>query len=299
MRSMTGFGVGDARVPGGRVVAEIRSVNQRFLDVRARVPRELADLSLFAEQVARERLRRGRVDLVVHTEGTLASGVTLDKERARTALRAFAELSAELAGGPDALPIAKEIPLSLLATVPDLFAPPSGHAVEALRAAVKQAIERAVDAMEAMCKREGEALAADLNGRAAALRELVAEVAQLADTTRDAARRRMRERVVRLLSDAALEVDAARVETEVVLLADRSDVTEEVTRLGSHLDQLGSVLQAEHGEPVGRRLDFLLQEMLREANTLGAKAQDAALSHRVVAVKVELERLREQVQNIE
>ena len=100
-------------------------------------------------------------------------------------------------------------------------------------------------------------------------------------------------------ADAALDVDAARVEAEVVLLADRSDVTEEVTRLFSHLDQLRSVIEGDRGDPVGRRLDFLLQEMLREANTLGAKAQDAALSHRVVAVKVELERLREQVQNIE
>jgi uncharacterized protein (TIGR00255 family) len=299
---MTGFGVGDAPLPGGRVVAEIRSVNQRFLDVRARLPRELADLSLFAEQVARERLRRGRVDLVVHTEGAPASSLHLDKDRARAALRAFAELREDLVhpqGGDAPLPLSAEIPMGLLATVPDLFTPPSGAAQEALRAAVKRAIERAVEAMETMCRREGEALAADLRARAGGLRDLVADVARVAESSRDAIRRRLRERAIRLLSDAALEVDPSRVEAEVVLLADRSDVTEEVTRLGSHLDQLAAALDARGGEPVGRRIDFLLQEMLRESNTLGAKAQDAALSHRVVAIKVELERLREQVQNIE
>jgi uncharacterized protein (TIGR00255 family) len=290
MRSMTGFGVGDAAIPGGRVVAEIRSVNQRFLDVRARLPRELADLSLFAEQVARERIRRGRVDLVVHTEGALASAPVLDKERAKAALRAFAELRDDVA--PSA-----EVPLSLLAAVPDLFVPPSGAAQEALRAAVRLAIERAVDAMEAMCRHEGDALAADLRARSAALREHVAKAAELAEGTRDAMRRRLRERAARLLEGASISVDASRVEAEVVLLADRSDVSEELTRLGSHLDQLAAALES--GEQVGRRIDFLLQEMLREANTLGAKAQDAALSHAVVAIKVELERLREQAQNVE
>jgi uncharacterized protein (TIGR00255 family) len=303
MRSMTGFGVGDAGLPGGRVIAEIRSVNQRFLDVRARLPRELSDLSLFAEQVARERLRRGRVDLVVHTEGAPASGAVLDKERARDALRAFAELRDELVRGVDGappLPLGAEIPLSLLAAVPDLFGPPSGTAQAALRAAVKLAIERAVDAMETMCRREGEALAVDLRARCVTLRELVHKVVACAAGTREAMRRRLRERAIRLLEGAALEVDVTRVEAEVVLLADRSDVTEEVTRLQSHLDQLAAALAPpKQSEPVGRRLDFLLQEMLREANTLGAKAQDAALSHQVVAIKVELERLREQVQNIE
>lgn len=292
MRSMTGFGVGDVPLEGGRVVAEIRSVNQRFLDVRARLPRELVDLSLFAEQVARERLRRGRVELTVHTEGTLSTGAVLDKARALAALRALAELRDELAPGV-------EVPLSLLAAVPDLFTPMAGPQQEALRSAVRRAIERAVDAMEAMCRREGEVLAADLKARCATLRELCADVAQLAEGSRDAMRRRFRERVERLLADVELSIDATRLETEVVLIAERSDVSEEVTRLRSHLDQFSAVLADDRGDPAGRRLDFLLQEMLREINTVGAKAQDATLSQRVVAIKVELERLREQAQNIE
>ncbi|MFT3763914.1 MAG: DUF1732 domain-containing protein [Minicystis sp.] len=245
---------------------------------------------------------------MVHTEGAPASGAVLDRNRARAALRAFAELREELVrehDGRPGLPLGAEIPLSLLATVPDLWSPPSGAAQQALRAAVKLAIERAVDAMETMCRREGDALAADLRARCDALREQVAAVVVEAERTREAARRRLRERALRLLADVAVEVDASRIEAEVVLLAERCDVAEEITRLQSHLDQLGSVLSGSGSkaqapaEPVGRRLDFLLQEMLREANTLGAKAQDAALSQRVVAIKVELERLREQVQNIE
>jgi uncharacterized protein (TIGR00255 family) len=153
--------------------------------------------------------------------------------------------------------------------------------------------------METMCRREGEALLADLKARAQALREMLAEVGALSETSREATRKRMRDRIERLMGDVEVGLDPVRLEAEVALLADRSDVAEELTRLASHLDQLGGVLADDRGEPVGRRLDFLLQEMMREANTLGAKAQDAALVQRVVAVKVELERLREQVQNIE
>ena len=299
MKSMTGFGTGDATLPEGRVVAEIRSVNQRFLDVRARVPRELGDLSLFAEQVARERLRRGRVELVLHGEGPLVPAAVLDKARARDAFRALSEIRDELAPGA-------ELPLSLLAAVPDLFGAPSGAELARVRAAVKLAIERAIESMSAMCVHEGQALAEDLRTRSAHTRSLVAEVVAREAVARDGAKKRLRERVERLLAELESNpiqhpsgaTPAARFDTEVTLLVERSDFTEEITRLGSHLDQFASLL-GDQAEPVGRRLDFLLQEMLREANTLGAKAQDAELSHLVVSIKVELERLREQVQNIE
>jgi uncharacterized protein (TIGR00255 family) len=289
---MTGFGLGDVPFAEGRVVAEIRSVNQRFLDVRARMPRELADLTLFAEQVARERLRRGRVELVVRTEGAVLVPCALDKGRARSALRALGELRDELAPGT-------ELPLSLLAAVPDLFVPPAGPEIIALRAAVRAAIERAVGAMEAMCRREGEAILADLAARARTVRRLVQEVEHRADAAREGIRRRLRERVDRLLAGTDVSADPTRIEVEIALLAERGDTSEELTRLASHIAQFEGALAAADGEPVGRRLDFLLQEMVREANTLGAKAQDAQISQVVVAMKVELERLREQVQNVE
>jgi uncharacterized protein (TIGR00255 family) len=289
---MTGFGVGDVALGEGRVIAEVRSVNQRFLDIRARIPREFVDLTLFVEQAARERLRRGRVEIVVHTEGSVLRPCVLDRARPRAAFHALSELRDELAPGT-------EVPLSLLASLPDLFSPPVGPELELVRVAIKRAVEQAIVAMDEMCSHEGEALAADLRTRAARLRHLTADVAQRAEGARESMRRRLRERLERLLAGAELPIDATRLETEVALLAERSDVTEEITRLGSHLHQFASVVDGDKEEPVGRRLDFLLQEMLRETNTLGAKAQDALVSQQVVAMKVELERLREQVQNIE
>ncbi|HSO00604.1 MAG TPA: YicC/YloC family endoribonuclease [Candidatus Nanopelagicales bacterium] len=289
---MTGFGLGDAPLGGGRVMAEIRSVNQRFLDVRAKLPRELVDLTMFAEQVTRERLRRGRVELHVRLDGAGIGAGALDRERARAAYQALSELRDELAPGA-------EVPLSLLAAVPDLFTPAGGPELAAARDATRAAIERAIQEMDAMCRREGEAIAADMRQRIASLRALAEQIEARTEAARDELRRRMQERVARLIQDAGAAVDPERVEAEVVLLAERSDVTEEIIRLKSHLDQYEGVLSADGGEPCGRRLDFLLQEMLREANTLGAKAQDAIISQQVVGMKVELERLREQAQNVE
>ncbi|MDC3957908.1 YicC/YloC family endoribonuclease [Polyangium jinanense] len=292
MRSMTGFGIGEVTLGEGRVLAEIRSVNQRFLDVRTRLPRELAEIALFAEQVVRERLRRGRVELVVRTEGPVLTAATLDVARARSAFRQLLSLRDELAPGA-------ELPLALLSAVPDLFIPPAGPELAAVRDAVRRAIEAAISAMDAMCRAEGEALHADLSGRCQALRRLIEAIASQADGLREAAQRRLHERLERLLASAELTVDRGRLELELAILVDKSDFTEELTRLRSHLDQLEGVLASSGGEPVGRRLDFLLQEMVREANTLGAKAQDASVSQLVVGIKVELERLREQVQNVE
>jgi uncharacterized protein (TIGR00255 family) len=292
MRSMTGFGIGEVPVGQGRVLAEIRSVNQRFLDIRTRLPRDLAELSLFTEQVIRERLRRGRIELVVRTEGPVLSSATLDTSRARAVFQQLTTLRDELAPGT-------ELPLSVLAAVPDLFVPPAGPEVAAMRDAVRRAIEASIVAMEAMCRAEGEALLADLTSRCQILTRLLDEVLGMAPASREHAQRRLHERVERLLSSTDIAIDHGRLELEVALLVDKSDFSEEVTRLRSHLEQTERVLASGTTDPVGRRLDFLLQEMVREANTLGAKAQDAAISQIVVGMKVELERLREQVQNVE
>ncbi len=292
MRSMTGFGLGEVPLGQGRVLAEIRSVNQRFLDIRTRLPREMAELSLFAEQVVRERLRRGRVELVVRTEGPLLASATLDLARARSVFQQLATLRDELAPGA-------ELPLSILGAVPDLFVPPAGPELAEVRDAVRRAIESSIVAMETMCRAEGDALLTDLTTRCEVLKKLIDEVAGHSASTRETAQRRLHERLERLLASTEVTLDKGRLEIEVALLVDKSDFTEELTRLRSHLEQLEKVLASGSSEPVGRRLDFLLQEMVREANTLGAKAQDAAISQHVVGMKVELERLREQVQNVE
>lgn len=290
MRSMTGFGFGDAAFAGGRIAVEVRSANQRFLDVRARLPAELSHFTMFTEQIVRERVRRGRVDLVVRPEGLAGTSAVLDRDRAKSALAALAELRDEMAPGA-------ELPLSLLVAVPGLFAIAEPDA-DALRTALRAAIEAAVASMDAMLRKEGDALAADLGGRASRVGALLGEVKERAELLPMLAKKRLEERLARLTGGAETPLDPGRLEAEVALLADRSDVTEEVTRLASHVAQFEAAL-AEKNEPVGRKLDFLLQEMLREAHTVAAKAQDSRVSERIVAFKVELERLREQVQNVE
>lgn len=292
---MTGFGAGSAPFGTGRIVVELRSVNQRFLDVRARLPREFADLTIFAEQIVRERMRRGRVELAVRIEGG-ALAPTLDVARARSAF-------AQLASLRDALAPGCEVPLTLLSCVPDLWSSAATHDPDALRAAIAEAISAALTATDAMCIAEGAALRVDLERRAGELRDAIKAIAAGAGPARAEARRRLRERL-----EAALEglptsplaaLDIPRLEAEVVLLTERGDVAEELTRLCSHLDQLAATLKRTDSEPVGRRIEFVLQEMAREVNTIGAKAQDSALATRVVDLKVEIERMREQAQNVE
>lgn len=287
---MTGFGLGDVPIGGGKLGVEIRGVNHRFLDVRVRLPRELADLSGFVEQVARERLVRGRYEIALRVEGTLLGAPVLDRERARAAFLALSELRDELAPGSD-------VPLSLLSVIPDLFVSSVQRDADIVRDAARAAFEAAVVALDAMRQHEGESLRQDLSRRLASVRTLARGIESRAPAVLDAHRRRLRERAERLRISAEIDVDASRLEQELAIFADRCDITEELTRLESHCAQVAVLLGS--SEAVGRRLDFLLQEMAREANTLGAKSPDAAISHAVVEVKAEIERMREQVQNVE
>jgi uncharacterized protein (TIGR00255 family) len=286
---MTGFGVGEAQAPAGRLVVEVRAVNHRFLDVRVRAPRELSDLVSFAEQLGRERLSRGRVEVAIRIDGAGAAAVSLDIERARAAFAALSALRDELA--PNA-----EVPLSLLGAVPDLFTPAGERETEGMRRAFLAAFERAVAALEGMRTTEGKALGEDLRSRLHLVRRGAEAIGLRAAGVVDAYQKRLRARLSRVLPDN-VPLDSGRLEQEIALLADRSDVTEELTRLASHCVQFESLCGGT--EACGRRLDFLLQEMVREVNTVGSKAQDAEIAHLVVDVKSELERMREQVQNVE
>lgn len=290
MRSMTGFGLGEAPLGAGRLAIEIRGVNHRFLDVRARVPRELGDLASFVEQIAREKLTRGRYEVAVRVDGVALGAPVLDRDRARAAFRALTELRDELAPG-------SEVPLSLLGAIPDLFVSSAEREVERVREATRAAFDAAAKALDAMRAREGWALGDDLVKRLENVRKLAADVARRAPDVVEAHRKRLRERAERLRTSAELDVDKSRLEQEIALFAERSDVCEELTRLESHCAQFAGLLSSE--EAIGRRLDFLLQEMAREANTVGAKSPDAAIAHAIVEVKAEIERMREQVQNVE
>jgi uncharacterized protein (TIGR00255 family) len=287
---MTGFGLGEVPLGSGKLGVEIRGVNHRFLDVRVRLPRELGELTGFLEQVSREKLNRGRYEIAVRVDGTALSTPILDRDRARAAYRALCELRDEIAPG-------SEVPLSILSAIPDLFISTAEREIERLRAAVRGAFDAAVAALDAMRAIEGSMLRDDLVTRLDRIRHFCCDVAQRSPEVLEAHRRRLRDRAERLRAAVEVDVDASRLEQEIAIFAERSDISEELTRLASHCSQFAVLLGA--GDAVGRRLDFLLQEMAREANTVGAKSPDAQIAHAVVEVKAEIERMREQVQNVE
>lgn len=288
---MTGFGFGEAAVGGaGKLGVEIRAVNHRYLDIRVRVPAQLPDLAGTIETLARERLSRGRFEVTVRLDGPAPFALSLQMERARSVFTALVELRDELAPGT-------EVPLSLLAAVPDLFVPTVDVLGDGLRAAATTAFASALVALDEMRAREGAALAQDISRRLASVRALAALVQERAPHVVETYRKKLKERAERLRAGSDVEVDQGRLEQELALFADRVDICEELTRLASHVAHFETVLAGSEG--VGRRLDFLLQEMVREVNTVGAKSQDVPIAHAVVELKAEIERMREQVQNIE
>jgi uncharacterized protein (TIGR00255 family) len=295
---MTGYGRGAAERGGRRVTIEIRSVNHRFLDVKLRGGALEPGVEDAVVSRLRERLERGAVTIAVRAERRAAGGVTIDRDAARAAHAALATLATELGIAPPTLDLVIAQPGVVAG--PDALDPDDGE----LLAATTAAADVAISALVAMRESEGKSLARELGSRTAALRALVEEVAALADAVPADVKRKLDDRLRRLLAEsesAGLAVgglDPARLTQEIVLLADRADVTEEIVRLRSHLDQLAAAL-APSKAAVGRRLDFLLQEVGRELNTIGSKTPSAEIISRIVAAKVELEKLREQAQNVE
>jgi uncharacterized protein (TIGR00255 family) len=289
MRSMTGFGAGDSPLGEGRLTMELRALNHRFLDVRVRLPPEIGEQVAFVEQLARERLDRGRVDVGVRLSDSALPPPRFSFARAKALYTSLQKLSADLAPGT-------EVPIACLAHFPDLLLEPADPGADGVRSALRGAFEQALERLQSMREAEGRTLGSELRTRLATLRVLVQGMRQRASGLVEAQRTKLRERIERLLAGAAA-LDPQRIENEIALIADRSDATEELLRLESHFDQFERALD-ETG-PVGRKLDFLLQEIGRELNTTGSKSPDAAVAHLVVEAKTELERIREQVQNVE
>ncbi len=291
---MTGYGSGEATVSidGSEVRLRVhaRAVNHRFIDVRLRAPTAMSQQVPAAEELVRRRLARGRVEVTALTEGRIEALPRLDQAIARATLTQLRALRDEVA--PEA-----EIPLGLLASVPGLFIAPGPAQDEALGGALLEACDAACDAVDAMRLREGRALAEELGRRLEAIRAKLAHVAVLCPQVVQAHRTRLQGRLERLLAERDIPLDHTRLEHEVALFAERTDVAEEVARLRSHCDQFSELMQA--ATPMhGRKLDFLLQEMGREVNTLGAKTPQVEITRMVVDMKADLERMREQVQNV-
>jgi len=288
-RSMTGFGAAEGAVAGGRLRLEVRTVNHRHLNVQVKVPLELSEL----EQDLRERLRahvaRGHVTVSGRwiEEPPRAATVVVDRARAAGVVAALREAGRDLG-------LAGDVDLALLARLPDVLRVSRAETVPE-REAVLEVLDRAAVACAAAREREGAALAVELRARADALEQLRAQVAERAPQRIVAERDRLRGAVRELAEGVG--VDEARLAQEIAFLADRLDVTEELVRFGTHLDALRRGLDGGGGG--GREIGFVLQELLREANTMGSKADDAAMAQAVIAMKVELEKLREQVENLE
>lgn len=290
---MTGYGSSTATVGAESIAVEVKSVNHRFCEVKVRLPRELAADEIPLAKLVKSRVVRGAVDLTVR-RGAQDGGVTTpiaDVALAKALHAAYSEVARALDVRGDK---ATEVPLALILARPEIVrigeVPLDGAAAHG---AVVLAAERALSGLVVMRDIEGRALADDIRTRLDTVAVLAAELAALAPRAVADYRARLSER----LTSVAAPVDAPRLAQEVVLFADRSDIAEELARLQSHLTQFRDLLKGE--EASGRKMDFLVQEMNREVNTVGSKSQMAEISERVVGLKVELERIREQVQNVE
>ncbi len=291
IRSMTGYGAADLERDGQRLNAEVRSVNHRFCEVSIRAPKLV---SLFEDQIRlliQERLSRGKINLTVTWSGAGDAGEVL-KLNDVVADRYVALLEQlrqryHLDSGLD---------LRTLSMLPDVFTwEHTALSDDETWSLVKSVVEQACDNMEAMKAREGEALARDFEHRLSLLRTELDRIVVRAPLRPLEAKERLITRVQSLLAD--VEMDPIRVAQEVALMVDRLDCTEECVRLSAHIDQFRSLIEGP--ELAGRKLNFLLQEMNREANTIASKSNDIEITRAAIVIKEEIERLREQVQNVE
>jgi len=291
---MTGFGRAQGPLgPDWNAEITARAVNHRFLDLTIRVRDSESALEPVLRQVFGRRLARGKVEVTLRLTRSGASGPTIavDERLLESLLARVADLSRRY-------PIRGELQARDLLAVPQLFtveSPPDGFGPEAAAAAERLA-EQAADAVVEMRETEGDRLAEELRGRVAALEAAVAPLAARRDEIVRAIAATLSERMRTLFAD--LPLDSGRLEQEAALAAERSDVAEELARLTGHLTQFRELIDREPG-PVGKKLEFLSQEILREINTLGSKARDRDLARRVLEMKAETEKIREQVQNVE
>jgi uncharacterized protein (TIGR00255 family) len=287
---MTGYGKGDAAYGAGRITVELRSVNHRYGEVSVKLPRVLMPFENEIKKRITERLNRGKIDVFIQVEGGAAAGVpTVNLPLARGYFRAFTSLR-------EALGLEDEVDLALVAAQRDVItvSAEAEAAPEEVPQELLQALEAGLAGIDEMRCFEGESLLADFKKRRDILAELIGRVTLRSPSVVSEYALRLKERIAALAVEGLPE---ERVALEVALLADKCDITEELVRLASHLRQFDETL--ERSEPVGRKLDFLLQEINREVNTIGSKANDAEIAASVVELKGELEKIREQVQNVE
>lgn len=291
IKSMTGFGRAFSENEEYSLTVELKAVNHRFCEVYMRLPKQISLLEDSAKKQVTKRLSRGKIDVFITFEqiAERKTALKVDKELAISYYNAVAELKS-------ACEIGSDISLDTFANMPGIFSLQSEEAdQEQIADLLYQALEQALDELQGMRSTEGAALAADMQAHLAIIQANVKSITALASTVVEEQKLKLEQRISLLLGET--EVDQNRLANEIAFFADKVDINEELTRLASHIEQFTSNLEKD--EPVGRKLDFILQEMLRESNTIGSKSNNLSINNLVIDIKNELERIKEQVQNVE
>ena len=291
VKSMTGYGRAVETVNGREFTVELRSVNNRYLDCSVKLPRSLSFAEEAVKQAVKATISRGKVDVFisVHSEGAADVKVTLNAAMVEGYLAAMKQMVSDYGVNDD-------ISVSVISRMPEVFTVEKPEVDEdQLRADLMGVLAKALESYDAMRAAEGKALENDLRSRGNTIRELVSQVEAGNGQTVTDYRTRLENKLKEVLANTA--IDESRILTEAAIFADKVAVDEETVRLRSHLEQMDAMLTG--GGAIGRKLDFLLQEMNRESNTIGSKCTDVRLARIVVDIKAELEKIREQTQNIE
>lgn len=294
MKSMTGFGRGSATGDNFNVSVDLKTVNNRFLDVHLRTGADLASHEAVIRRRISEQLSRGRVDVNIAIDRTNEASYELNRPLIANFIEALHAIQTEFAlpGEPD---------VNVVARLPGVMQPArNGDLNEAMIAGIERALDEALNELNRMRAQEGEALAAEMHSRLDLIERQLPIIEAVAGSLVEAYRTRLQKRISELLARDGLEIvelDQGRLAQEVAYLADRSDITEELARLRSHISQFRTGIESD-GD-TGKRLDFILQELNREANTVLSKSTDLAIKEAALAIKSEIEKLREQVQNVE
>ena len=295
IKSMTGFGRGEYADETGKVTVEIRAVNHRYLDISVKMPRRYSFAEEAIKAAIKEKLSRGKVEVNVSIDnaGKSDSDVKLDADLAAKYYDALSTLRDSFEFGEES-----KVSLSLLARMPDVIKTSAAEEdEETMTQRLVSAARKATDDISAMRETEGAKLAADLEARAGIVSDIRARIEKRAPEIEKEYAAKFKARVEELL-DGVYEVPEERIALEAAIFADKANITEELVRLDSHVSQLRAFLKTD-GEAIGKKIDFLIQEMNREANTIGSKSNDRKITSMMLDLKAEIEKIREQVQNIE
>lgn len=289
---MTGYGRGNVSSETFSATVELKTVNNRFLDINLRLPYELQSMEAELKKIITHRLSRGRVDVNLQTERTEEIVYELNRPLIKGYLSAMKQMQEEfsLSGEPD---------LNVIARLPNVLQNPKNDLSEDFVEGIKNALVLALHELENMREIEGEILKTELNNLLSEIEHQLTVIEPESENVTDEYRQRLTKRITEMLakSDSQIELDQARLAQEVAFLSDRSDISEEIQRLKSHIEQFSQIMNEE--KETGKRLDFLTQELNREANTIASKTQNLTVKESALSIKSAIEKIREQVQNVE